>query len=116
MMFGELIRKRRKGMGLTQKELAKKVEIDFTYLSKIETGDLPPPSDDVIAKIAIELEIEADKLFLLAKKVPPSYRREIIKDKSTKEVLRLVTHHPEFRKELEQFVQDWRKKQKSRSS
>lgn len=113
MSFGEMVRNRRKEKGLTQKELAEMVGIDFTYLSKIETGDLPPPSDEIIKKLATNLDLEADELFLLARKVPPSYRREIIKDGSTKEVLRLVTHHPEFRKDLAEFVEDWRKKRRN---
>lgn len=37
--IGEFIRKSRKELGLTLKELAEKIEISYTYLSQIELGD-----------------------------------------------------------------------------
>ena len=41
--FGEQIRQGRKEKGMTQRAFAQAVGNDFTYLSKIETGALPPP-------------------------------------------------------------------------
>lgn len=40
--YGELLRSDRKNSGLSQRELAKKVGVDFTYISKIENGKLEP--------------------------------------------------------------------------
>jgi transcriptional regulator with XRE-family HTH domain len=47
--FGERLREERKRAGLTQEELAQKVEardksLSASYISKMETGLLPPPS------------------------------------------------------------------------
>lgn len=110
MDFGKRIRELRKAKGLSQRDLARLVKIDFTYLSKIETGDLPPPSDEVISKLAEHLDVDEQELFLLAKKIPPRYRREILEDEAVPDILRLVTTYPEFREELEAFVREWKAK------
>ena len=116
MEFGKKIRELRKKKGLSQRELAQLVGIDFTYLSKIETGDLPPPSDEVIAKLAQYLGADEEELFLLAKKIPPQYRREILEDKAVPDILRLVTTYPEFREELEAFVREWKARRQGQRS
>ena len=43
--FGVKLRELRTKAGMTQRELAGRVTIDFTYLSKIENGVMPPPSE-----------------------------------------------------------------------
>ena len=53
--FGERIRDLRTAKNLTQRELADKVEINFTYLSKIENDKLEKdqfPREDTIKKLA----------------------------------------------------------------
>lgn len=42
--FGERLRKLHDQAGMTLTEVAGKCNIDFTYLSKIENGVLPPPA------------------------------------------------------------------------
>ncbi len=68
--FGARIRELRQKAGMTQKELADKVGIDFTYLSKIENGVMPPPSEKVILRLAEALDVSGDELSTLAGKVP----------------------------------------------
>jgi len=76
--FGERLRELRKQAGISQRELAEIVEIDFTYLSKIENNRVQPPSEGVIKKISRELSSKlkidetklADELTTLAGKVP----------------------------------------------
>ena len=73
MTFGERLRELRKQKGMTQKELAEKADIGFTYVSKIETGVMPPPRGKTILALARALEVEdvvLDELFGLAKKIP----------------------------------------------
>ncbi len=43
--FGAELRRLRKSWGLTQRELASKLHVDPSYLSRIETGKTPPPRD-----------------------------------------------------------------------
>ena len=81
MTFGDKIRELRKAKNLSQRDLAAKVKVNFTYISKIENerldfGDYP--SDDLIRKLAKALGADADELLILAKKVPESIRKRVI--------------------------------------
>ncbi len=81
MTFGGKIRELRKAKNLSQRELAAKVKVNFTYISKIENGNLDfgdYPSDDLIRKLAKALGADADDLLILAKKVPESIRKRVI--------------------------------------
>lgn len=65
--FGERIRERRKACGLTQREFAEQLGIDFTYVSKIENGRIDvPPSEQLITRMAALLGVDADELLVLA--------------------------------------------------
>lgn len=46
--FGKKLRELRTRAGMSLRELAIKVDVDFTYLSKIENGVLPTLSEKVI--------------------------------------------------------------------
>jgi transcriptional regulator with XRE-family HTH domain len=46
--FGDALREKRRVAGVSQRELADRVNVDFSYISKVETGRLPPPSADKI--------------------------------------------------------------------
>jgi len=48
--FGQRLRELRKEARISQRELAERVEVDFTYLSKIENDRVEPPSEAVIRK------------------------------------------------------------------
>lgn len=81
MSFGQKIRALRKGKNLSQRDLANKVKVNFTYISKIENEKLDfgdYPSEDLIIKIAKALDADADELLILAKKIPEGVRRRVI--------------------------------------
>ncbi len=81
MNFGTRIRGLRRARGLTLRDLAKKVRVTFTYLSKIENQKLSFgefPSDDLIVKLARALDADADELLLLAEKIPASIRNRVL--------------------------------------
>jgi transcriptional regulator with XRE-family HTH domain len=81
MTFGERIRELRKAKNLNQQEVADKVGINFTYLSKIENGKLESaefPSEETIKKLAKALGGDVDELLLMAKKVPDKIRKRVI--------------------------------------
>lgn len=60
--FGKLIRQARKDKGLSQRELAKLVDINYTYLSKLENDHAgTPPSEDVIERLLLHLGLEENK-------------------------------------------------------
>lgn len=68
--FGQRVRELRKARGLSQKELAAKASIDFTYLSKIENARRLPPRERVIRAMAVALQIDERELMTLAGKAP----------------------------------------------
>jgi transcriptional regulator with XRE-family HTH domain len=68
--FGERLRTLRLDRTINQRDLAAQASIDFTYLSKIENGRMPPPAADTIVRLAGALGVDPDELLLLARKVP----------------------------------------------
>jgi len=85
--FGTRLRELRKHSGLTLRGLADMVNIDFTYLSKIESGAMPPPSIKVISQLAEALNTDKDGLVILAGKIPSDIV-QILKDEDTLKSLR----------------------------
>ncbi|QLG69937.1 MAG: hypothetical protein CH104c_0706 [Candidatus Woesebacteria bacterium] len=60
--LGKKIKKLRTDLGLSQDELARKADIPYTTLTKIETGVIKKPSVYVVAKIAKALNTKLDDL------------------------------------------------------
>ena len=60
--LGQKIRSLRKKQGLSQDELARKADIPYTTLTKIEIGVIKNPSFNAVSKIATALEINLDEL------------------------------------------------------
>jgi len=75
--FGQTLRKFRHAKNVSQRELAERTEVDFSYISKIENDRLPPPAADTIVKICEVLEISAGQLLVLAGKVPTEVKEAI---------------------------------------
>ena len=67
MTFGQTIRALRQRRQLTQRELAKRVGVNFTYLSKIENDKVErPPSVKLTRDLAWELEADPRELVELS--------------------------------------------------
>ena len=80
MKFGQRVRALRQERGLSQRALAAKLSVNFTYLSKIENerldfGDYP--SEELICKLASALDVDEDELLILAKKIPLAIRERL---------------------------------------
>ena len=69
MTFGEQLRRWRIDKKLNQRDFADQVGIDFTYLSKIERDEFPPPAEDRVKAIAKILGCDADDLLARAGRV-----------------------------------------------
>ena len=72
--FGAVLRVRRERLRLTDRrfslrQVASRVGIEPAYLSKIERGDVAPPSAATTARLAQELGEDPDVLLALAGKV-----------------------------------------------
>ena len=80
MLFGKRVRELREQRALTQKELARRLDLSISYVNKVENGKLHSgdyPSEKFIHKLAGELDADEDELLLLADKVPEGIRRRI---------------------------------------
>jgi transcriptional regulator with XRE-family HTH domain len=58
---------------MTQRELADALGLDFTYVSKIEGGRVPPPAREKIERAVEVLKLSSEEqigLFVLAEKLP----------------------------------------------
>lgn len=60
--IGNKIKKLRNKQGLTQDELARKSDLPYTTLTKIETNVITKPTIQTVIKIAKGLEISLDDL------------------------------------------------------
>jgi transcriptional regulator with XRE-family HTH domain len=67
--FARQIQQKRKEKELTLDELAKKLKVDKSYLSKLENDRVPAPSKDFIENIAKELFLDYEQLSLLAGRI-----------------------------------------------
>jgi transcriptional regulator with XRE-family HTH domain len=89
LTFGERLRELRKAKDLTQRELADKVKVDFTYLSKLE-NDQPgyQPSEKVIRDLARVLGADANELILLGQKIPSDIEKKMMNNPKAQQFLR----------------------------
>lgn len=74
MSFGDLLKHLRRKEGIGIKKLAPRLDISYTYLSKLE-NDKIIPSKDVIERIAHYFRYDLDELLICADKVPDDIRR-----------------------------------------
>jgi len=61
-IISENIKKMRAKLGLTQDDLAKKADIKYTTLMKVESGTVNKPSVQTMAKIAKALGVSIEDL------------------------------------------------------
>ena len=67
--FGALVRRQREAKEIGLREMAKKIGVSPTYLSKVERDEFPPPVEDKVRKIAEIIDRDADELLALAGRV-----------------------------------------------
>ena len=80
--FGKFLRRLRKQSNKTQRDLAREVGVNFTYLSKVE-NDAPgfsTVSEGTLRKLAGALEVDPDEMITRAGKVPSDVQRMLVDD------------------------------------
>lgn len=100
--FGQVIRQARKDKGYTQRQVAKMLKIDFTYLSKLENDRADyPAKEDVIRSLAQKLDRNEEELIFLAGRTPASYE-EFIKQhyRELPVLFRRMADNPEFAEQM----------------
>ena len=79
--FGAVLRKLRTKTGIGIKGLAPQLGVTYTYLSKLENGEVGP-SEGFVDRVAQYFKYDRDNLLLSAGKVPP-------------EVLKILQENPD---------------------
>lgn len=74
MSFGDYVRRRRElrrtdDPSFSLRQVAASIGVEPSYLSKIERGEQPPPSEETIVALARVLDDDPDVLLALAGKV-----------------------------------------------
>ena len=88
MSIGENIRTRREALGITREELAKRTEISFSQLSKIERDEQKNPTIQSNIAISTALKCSIDELIFKEESLDSNYLNKLInelpeKDKDT---------------------------------
>ena len=101
MTYGEYIRKvrerlREQDKSYSLRQVAQRIGIEPAYLSKIERGDMAPPSEATTRKLAAELQEDPDLLLAMSGKVSSDLQDIIRKHpKLFGELLRELRDAPE---------------------
>jgi transcriptional regulator with XRE-family HTH domain len=67
--FGLFLKELRKGKGVSIKKLGPQLDINYSYISKLENSHTLP-SEDLIKKIAAVFDYDEEELMLRAGKIP----------------------------------------------
>lgn len=72
--FGDFVRHRRESLreddaAYSVRRVAQRMGIQPSYLSKVERGEVAPPSEATTRRLAEELDVDADMLLAMAGKV-----------------------------------------------
>jgi len=86
--FGQKLRALRRAVNVTQRKLAERVGVDFSYISKLENDRLPPPSADTVVKICKALSVTPDELLAASGKMPPQVQQSIVSSPAAIQFLR----------------------------
>lgn len=86
--FGQTLKNLRQSKGITQRELAAVVRVDFSYISKVENDRMPPPAADTIVKICEKLGVPPDNLLAMTGKMPTPIKEAISETPAAQQFLR----------------------------
>lgn len=119
MEFAERLRSLRREARLSQRELAEKIGVDFTYLSKIENRRVEPPSEAVLQRISEVLagilgrnQTElADELITLAGKVPSDIADTLTRNPQAVRFLRSIGDDVRSPEEWQRLIRRWSSEQ-----
>ena len=98
--FGDHVRKAREKLAASDlsfslRQVAQRIGVEPAYLSKVERGLVPPPSEATIARLAADLGEDADVLLAMAGKVSSDLQDIILRrPKQFAELIRQLKNAP----------------------
>jgi len=88
--FGETVKNLRIKAGIGLRELARIIDKSAGYLSDVENGRVPPPSEAIILEIAKALEVDKSELLIVARKVDPELSEYVAQQPQAADFLRMA--------------------------
>ena len=101
-MFGDTLRNYRLKSGVGLRELARMIDKSPGYISDVELERVPPPSEEVILKIAVALGVDKSELLTAAQKVDPELSDYVLRQPNAADFLRMA-------KERDFDEEDWQR-------
>ena len=108
LRFGAFVRSKREAKEIGLREMAKKIGVSPTYLSKVERDEFAPPTEDKVRAIAKIIECDPDKLLGMAGRVPADLA-DIIKRHPVEMSALLRTANGLSAEDIARLAQDARK-------
>ena len=68
--FGSTLRRKRRAAGISQRKLAERAGVDFSYISKLENDRIPAPAAETAIRFAQIIGCPPEELLSAAKKIP----------------------------------------------
>jgi transcriptional regulator with XRE-family HTH domain len=97
-MLGMRLRQLREGCHMTLRQVAWKVGIHYTTLSKIENGH-ERPGEGLLVELALVYDTSSDELLALAGKLPPELSQRAAEDWDFAMLLRMLPQLPQHQLE-----------------
>jgi transcriptional regulator with XRE-family HTH domain len=88
--FGKKLRNLRIQADVGLRELARLINKSPGYLSDVEHDHVPPPSEDVLLKIAAALNVDKKELLTAAQKMDPELSRYVAREPEIADFLRMA--------------------------
>jgi transcriptional regulator with XRE-family HTH domain len=88
--FGKKLRDLRIRADVGLRELARLINKSPGYLSDVEHDHVPPPSEDVLLKIAVALNVDKKELLTSAQKMDPEISRYVAREPEIADFLRMA--------------------------
>jgi len=88
--FGKLLRSLRLEAGVGLRELSRLIAKSPGYLSDVESGNVPPPSEETIVQIANALNVDKKTLLNAAKKIDPELSEYVAEQPQAADFLRMA--------------------------
>lgn len=103
--FGDILREIRINSGIGLRELARLINKSAGYLSDVENGHVPPPSEVVILNISTALKVDKKNLLIAAKKVDPELSDYVAREPEVADFLRMARHQEFEENDWEKITQ-----------
>lgn len=92
--LGEMVHHYRKKKGVSQRELARRIHVAPSYLNEIESGERKIPSNQIVKRLAKQLNVPIEELYDMAAsqslQLPPDTARLVRSYPETLDLLRTV--------------------------